>query len=303
MTIIILLVALAGFIYFALRWIQLRKGYQALSRNERNRAEILAKREEDKKVPLKDRLQAELVKQGLGESLYPLYSGFFLMYLAVAAPMTLLGVPNFLGLLIAIPLSAVVAWGGVKFYARRKRSKFNKQLVDLFDMVLGQIKAGTGAERALQIVVPQLPDPLKEEMLLTLAAGRAGRDLVGSMRELAKRYPSRAMEMFIAALEIDRAEGQAIAPALEQASDLLKKDFALSSEANAEISQTKYEFYAVAAIIGTIGLYMIFLTDYDGGNPYFTFGGLIVVALAIGNIALGTWRFNRFVGKIKGDTQ
>ena len=295
-------VAAAGAAYFTVRFIQLWRGYSALSQVERRRAEVLATRESTGTVTRLQAIRLEFARLGLGRDLFPLLAAFATSFLVVAAPLSI-ALPVWMALLAAIPGAGAVAWFAVGFNARRRRSAFNRQLIDLLDLTVSQIKGGVGAERALHIVVPQLPNPVREEMAAALAAGQAGKDLVSAMRELGERYPSKAFEMFLAALEIDRAEGHAIAPALDQAAELLKQEFTLAAEANSALAQVKYEFYAVAAIVVGIASYLILGGEKEFREAYSSPMGLIVLALAAGNMGLGFFRFNRKIKSVTGDTK
>lgn len=294
--------SLAAFTYFIVRFFQLRSLYRGMTPLEQRYAEIHEARAQSDKVGIKDRLHAELRRLGLAEDLFPLFAAAAFLYVAVAVPLRLTGLDETITMLAAVPVAAATAWGLVIFRAQRRRGAFNKQLIDLLDLVNGQILGGVGAERALNMVTPRMPDPIRSEMLATLSAGQAGKDLLGAMRELADRYPSRAFDMFIAALEIDRAEGHAIGAALTQASDLLKRDFALAAEAKAEIAQTKFEFLGVAGIVVGLCLYLVFGSGQDNRDMYFSAAGLVALAIGAGNVALGGFRFFRMMNKVKGDT-
>lgn len=293
--------AAAGTVFFLVRGMQMRGNYQTLSRAEKRRAEMLSAREEAEKVTWRDRMRREMMRLGLGEDLFPLYAAGLVAYLAAAAILTALNIPDLAGLLVAFPAAAGIAYGVVAMQGKKRRVLFNRQMIDLLDQLVAQIQGGAGAARALAIISPQMPEPLRTEMLKCLSSAEAGRDLVDALSDLRDKYPSRPMDMFITALEIDRAEGQAIGPALEQASKLLKDNFALSSETDAELSSIKYEFYGVTAIIIGIALALVFTGDELTQESYRTFLGVCILLGSLGNMFLGMWRFGRKINKIKGD--
>ncbi|MGZ4639145.1 MAG: type II secretion system F family protein [Actinomycetes bacterium] len=303
MLVLVSSVLAGGAIFFTMQWLQSHKGLSALSATERRRAEIVAARMAESKIGLRERIRLEFARLGLGEDRFPLYAAATVLYLAVSAPLSLLGVPLVAGLLVAIPVSLGAAWGIVAVLARRRRAAFNRQLVDLFDLLVAQIKGGVGAQRGLAMVIPQQASPLREEMGRALAAGSAGGDLVAAMTLLAERYPSRAFTMFLAALEMDRSQGAAIAPAIEQAGDLLKKEFELATEARSKLAQVKYEFYAVAAIVAGIGAYLVLGSGATFHKAYFSPTGAIVLLILGANCATGFFRFHRRIAKLTGDAK
>jgi tight adherence protein B len=284
------------------RYLQMRSGYKAMSPIEQRYAEINQVRESSGRLTWRDKIRGELRRIGLGDDLFPFFAAAGFLYLCAVVPLRFTGLPQVATFIGALPLSCAIAWTLVTVRSQRRRAACNKLLVDLRELVTGQVQGGVGAERALMIVVPQMPEPIREEMARALASGQAGKDLVGSMRELAGRYPSRAFDMFIAAMEIDRAEGQAIGPALRQASDMLRRDFALAAEARAEISQTKFEFLAVAGLVIALCLYLVLGGSSETRDAFRTMGGVIALTLAGVNLAGGGFRFFRMMAKIKGDT-
>lgn len=302
LAIIVTAVCLAAFTYFIVRFVQLRSTYRGMTPIEQRYAEIHETRAQSDKVSVRERIRLEMRRLGLAEDLFPLYAALAFLYIAVAVPLRLTGLGEMVTMLAAIPVAGVAAWGLIVWRAQRRRGAFNKQLIDLLDLVNGQILGGVGAERALNMVTPRMPDPIRTEMLATLSAGQAGKDLLGAMRELAGRYPSRAFDMFIAALEIDRAQGAAVGPALTQASALLKRDFALAAEAKAEIAQTKFEFLGVAGIVVGLCAYLVFGSGPENREAYSSAAGVIALAIGAGNVALGGFRFFRMMNKVKGDT-
>jgi tight adherence protein B len=302
MLILLASLATAGVVFFTARYFQMKSGYDALSRTEKHRVEVTANREAAEKEGMKVRLRKEMVRLGLGDNMFPFYAAVASVYLMVAAPLTLLGVSDIVGYVVAVPAAVGAAWTFSQVRSRKRRALFNRQLVDLLDQTIAQIEGGGGLVMALETVTLQMPEPIRDELSRVLASARASGDIIAPMRGLQEKYPSRAMDMFISALEIDQAEGHAIAPALKQASSLLKQDFALASEASAEVAQIKYEFWAVAGMIIGLGVYLVLGGSPETREAYYSGAGIIVVAAACANIAVGFWRFNRKLSKLKGDT-
>ena len=157
---------------------------------EQRYAEIAEVRRAGAKVSLRDRVQVELRRVGLADDLFPLFAVAAFVYLACAVALRFTGLPEVVTLAAAAPLAAGVGWVATLVRAQRRRAAFNKQLIDLLELVTGQVQGGVGAERGLMIVSPQMPDPVRSEMAATLAAGQAGKDLIGAMRDLRDRYPA-----------------------------------------------------------------------------------------------------------------
>lgn len=302
---VLLAIGIAGFTYFTVRWMQLRSGYRSMSSVEQRYAEVSAEQDAKRtksarRGPVR-RLHLALSRAGFGDDLFPLVAAASFGYLLTAVGLRIV-LPVWLAAVIAVPVGVVIAWLVNQWAVKARANRFNNQMILLLELVTGQVKGGAGAERALTLVVPTLPDPMREEMTAVIEATGSGGDLIVALRGLREKYPSRAFDMFLSALEIDRSEGHSIAPALEQAADLLKKSFALQSEARAEITSTKWEFYAVAAVIVALTLKIVLESDPATAGAFTSVIGVVLLVAGFANMGWGFLRFNKLIAKIGKDS-
>jgi tight adherence protein B len=297
---VLLYLAVAGTLFFLVRGIQMRSSFKDQSKLEIKRAELDAARARDEKLSPRQRFRAALIRAGYDGDMFPFVALMAFLYLAVTASLHVIGMSTLTSSLAALPAAGAVVISYNTYVSSLRRRRFNEQLVELLELIAGQIEAGSGAQKALETVVPTMQEPLRGEMSRVLDAQVASKDLIGAIRELSVRYPSRAFELFIAALEIDRADGHAIGPALHQSADLLKGEFRLAAEANAELSQSRMEFLLILAILGGIGAKMLFSGDPQRHAAYVSPIGLILVIVAGANVAFGVFRFLRMINNIRG---
>lgn len=305
-TVLVLLVALAGLVFFTLRWLQLRATYNAMSGVERTYTQMSADTEKTRRRRNTGiaRLRRRVDAYGFGRSLWPLALIVVFAFVAAAAGLRLVGIDQKVSVLAAAPAAIL---GGVVAYQwsiRRRVDRFNNQMITLLDMLTAQVKAGNGVERSLATISPGLPQPIRGELDKALDAASSGGDLIDALRTLSEQYPSRAFSMFLAALEIDRSDGHSITDALSQASELLKRGFVLQSEARAELASTRWEFIGVTLILMGIAFKMVFGGVTGSEHSVYTSPvGIAVLGLCAGNVALGIWRFNRLIARIRKDTE
>ena len=227
--------------------------------------------------------------RGYTGTLGPMALGLSAVYLVASMVLVTLGLPGWASLLAALP----VCWGVVStaggVLARRRKSLFDRQLLDALVMLAGQLESGTGIQRALRQVQLASPAPLRDEFGTALQQAEASRDLIGPMRRLSRRYPSRAFDLFIAALQIDQEVGGRIEPSLKEAASMMQRDFSLAEEARAEMGQAKAEFYGILVVIGLIAVTVVGSADPDTKALYFSpMGVLVLVACALW-VGLGVW--------------
>ena len=230
----------------------------------------------------------------------PLFVGATLMYALVMLIMIGLGLNAAVAGVLAVAVCFLTVWGILRAIVERKRRLFRRQLLQALTLMASQIEAGSGPKRALEQIVAQLEDPLGEELGAALAQTVASKDLVGALRDLSVRYPSRAFSMFIAAMEIDEMQGGSLAPALRQAAALLSRDFELVEEAQAELSQTRSEFFIVTGIIGFICVFMFEAGGQAAHDAYTSFIGIVILSIFIANFAFGIFRVLKLLSKAKG---
>jgi Flp pilus assembly protein TadB len=296
-----------GFFFFTIRWLQLRSGYRSLSSVEKRYAEMSAGVEESKEKENRRlaRLRRQMREQGWPADVFTIVSLAAFAYLTVAVGLRIAGISDLLAAVAAAPTAVLVAWFVNRWAVRRRTIAVNKQLVVMMDLMVSQVKSGVGAERALMMTIPALPNPLHGELVNVMDAATTGSDLVTELAKFAEKYPSRAFNLFLAALEIDRAEGNRLEPALTQASDMLKKTFALQSEARAELSSVRWEFIGVTGVICLITFKMVLdaSSGTQGDNAFTTPVGLLLSFATVANVLWGIIRFNRLMDRLSKETQ
>lgn len=301
MIINLLLGVAVGFaVYCIYGWVMTQRALRHMTTIEKANSRIDEARRKEERPANKDRVRLYLVKRGYKGDMTPFFAAVTFGYIVIALAFRLVGASDLVGLLVALPVAFLgTMWGLTMLVVRRKRV-FNQQLMQALTLIAAQVEAGNGAQRAIEQVIPSLQDPIRSELSAAMDATVASKDIVKAMKDLEERYPSRAFSMFIAALEIDQAKGGRLEPALRQAASTLQRDFELSQEAVAEISQTRSEFFAVIGIIGLICFSMFVGGGETTQAAYFTPVGLIAVGIGLLNFGLGIWRATRIFNNAKG---
>jgi Flp pilus assembly protein TadB len=257
---------------------------------EKRRDLIAAQQRKAARLPIRERLPALLHRFGWdGDWFLPALGASF-GYLLCASALTFLGVNSLVGIALSIPLSFAVVQIAVRTVHAKKKTKFQQQLVQALDLFAAQLQAGSGPARAIMRVAPSLPDPLREELIGVIEQTRTGRTLSDAMSDVRTRYPSRAMNSFVATLKLDEMVGGRMAPALEAAAASVRRDFELTAEANAEVAQEKMQFYFILAALGFIGFTMMQSFDDNTRSTLTSGTGMLMLGVGLLNAAIGVWR-------------
>jgi Flp pilus assembly protein TadB len=292
-------VAVAGMTFFLLNWFGEVRRYRSLTRLERLDAQI-------------DEEQRLLERRSLGETVNDFAVGWGLQglwapalglvtvtYLALAALLALAGVGDLVGALVALPTSAVAGLFLLRASKQREEVRFRKQLLQAFGVISAQIEAGDSINRALDKTVLMVEDPLRRELASAMAQMVGSTTLTNALRPIAAKYPSRAMDLFLAALEIDETMGAKLAPTLRQAQTTLERQFDLAAEATAEISQARSEFFGITIVMALVAFGMFTQSEGMARDAYSSPLGVSVIAAVVANYVFGIVRTARIFGKAK----
>jgi len=285
---LLLAAAVGASAYFLVSYALTRASYRKVSRID---LAYMAIREAEAKqgFNLKDRLVERLRLAGWSGGLAPIVTATGFLYAACVVAVSVVGVDQNLAIVVGVPLCIGVVYLVVLRISLKRQLAFQRQLMPALSMLAAQIESGNGAERSLEQILPSLEDPLGEELHNALAA-TVTMDLVAALREVERRYPSRAFMLFLAALEIDQMQGGALAPALREASAMLQRQFELMQEAQAELAQAKMEFYGVLGIVTFIAIPLLTSDDPTVRSAYYSPTGITVLLLVSLLAAGGVWR-------------
>lgn len=279
----------------------------ALVRNEHRKTELQLRQEridEEARRALKrsasDQLRDRLSEFGWEGSFVPIVMAMAFIYAAIVAVLTLVGIDELISIMFAVPFSGLAAAAVLGNLKSRRQQMFSAQLVQALDQFAAALKGGTGPNRAIEQVLPSLPEPLRTEMARAIAQHRANRSLPDAIEEIGRRYPSSAMRKFVAVLRIDETKGGEMAPALEEAANSVRREFELAAEATAEISQERAQFFGIVAVISGIAVYMFTQSSESTQAALRSPAGFMVIALCVGNFLFGIMRVLRMINKAKG---
>lgn len=299
MTILIAAILASGAAFFAVSSITIKQQLKTMTYIETASAEIAAAERRKNRVTIKQRIGNYAARQGWVGNLPPVVAAGCAAYLLSATGLKIAGAGGIVGAVLAVPVAAGLVMIGSNYMGNKRQTLFRRQLMTALTLAAAQIEAGSGPHRALEQITPNLPNPLGAEFNRALNAAVASKDLIGEFGKLRQRYPSKAVDMFVLAMEINAVQGGSLAPALRQAGAGMQREFELVEEANAELAQTKAEFYAIAGLILMIGVSTVVGGDASIRAAYTTPIGMGGAALAILNYSFGCWRALRIIGKPK----
>lgn len=299
---LLLAVAVGGFAYFVTMWTLYRVSLRNATATERYAYQVESDREDAESKSLKARFVERFAAAGWTGSIAPVLLATAFLYTIVVVVFSLTAIPEIAAIILGLPTCVALTLLILNRIQARRRRLFQAQLMQALGMLASQIEAGNGPQRALEQIIPSLENPLGAEFAEAVASTVVVKDLVEAIRPVAERYPSRAMTLFVAALEVDRLQGGSLAPTLRQAQSMLARSYELAEETAAEISQAKSEFYAIVGIVLFMAFGLLTGGDESTRSSYFSPTGMVVLGVGFANFGLGIFRSLRIFSKVKGDT-
>jgi Flp pilus assembly protein TadB len=290
---------LGTFIFFIINAFYETKRYTNLSRVEKLSAQIDEEQRLIQKKSFLERVDNLVYKFGFQGITVPLFAIFTFLYVVLASIFTLLGVQDIIGILFALPLSFIVVYFFSKVSKKREEERFRRQLLQAFGIIATQIESGDSINRAIIKTSMLIEDPLKRELQAALSKLVGSETLSSALKEISVKYPSKAIDMFLAALEIDELMGAKLAPILRQAQAVLESQFDLSAEAMAEITQAKGEFYGISAVMILVAFGMFFSSTGLSKEAYLSPLGLFILSIVFANYFAGIFRTVLIFNKAK----
>jgi Flp pilus assembly protein TadB len=287
------------FIFFIINAFYETKRYTNLSRVEKLSAQIDEEQRLIQKKSFLERVDNLVYKFGFQGITVPLFAIFTFLYVVLASIFTLLGVQDIIGILFALPLSFIVVYFFSKVSKKREEERFRRQLLQAFGIIATQIESGDSINRAIVKTSMLIEDPLKRELQAALSKLVGSETLSSALKEISFKYPSKAIDMFLAALEIDELMGAKLAPILRQAQAVLESQFDLSAEAMAEITQAKGEFYGISAVMILVAFGMFFSSTGLSKEAYLSPLGLFILSIVFANYFAGIFRTVLIFNKAK----
>jgi len=289
-----------GLFYFVAVWLISRSEYNKMTLSEIRAAQIAEEVRNYEKENIVESFDRKLNSLGYQGNLLPVVLAFTFLYLIQAILFSLIKLNPIVSVLIALPTSALTTLMTFNYLESRKAIIFQKQLLQLVSLVVTSLENGETPVTAFTRASSRVSDPLKKEFSAALNSMITSEDTISSaLKPILKKYPSRAFELVMAALEVDEKVGAKLGGPLRQAQKSLEKQFELQSEATAEVSQAKAEFFGITTIIGVIAVLMVTAGGASSRAAYGSTLGILIISILLTSFGLGIYRTLRIFNRAK----
>lgn len=158
--------------------------------------------------------------------------------------------------------------------------KVDSQLSEACRLLSSAARAGLSIPQGLELVVQELPDPIREELGIVVKELQLGKDLELALKDFLKRVNSRDLQVFVNALIIQKRAGGDVAKVLSQMASTMEERKIIHKTIDATIAQARYSAY----LLPFVSLFIVFLLSrlIDNFFELFTnFIGVIVLLIFV----------------------
>ena len=189
---------------------------------------------------------------------------------------------------------AVPMWG-IKIIRKKRVEKFNKQLVDALSQLSAAFKAGLTLQQGMESISKEVPNPLGQELGLTVKEIKLGLPVEEALENLNDRVGSQDLDLVVTATNVSRKLGGNMAEMFEIIAATIRERFRLEGKIKALTSQGKMQAWVVGLMPFFLGVALnVMRPDLMGPFLASTFGK-ITLAIIFVMEALGIWLIYKIV--------
>lgn len=208
--------------------------------------------------------------------------------------------------LLTHPLLGLLAGAATPFLAKvvlvilrdRRRAKFEEQLTDTIQMLIGGLRVGHSVLRSVEAAAQEADAPTSEELLRIVNETRIGKDARLAFDDVADRMDSEDFRWISQAIQINREVGGDLAEVLEQVAGTIRERSEIKGQIRSLSAEGKMSAYVLMAM--PVGVAFILAFINPGYLNVFVEKplGLLMLVSAIVMFTVGGFWMSRVV-KIK----
>lgn len=200
----------------------------------------------------------------------------------------LVGVPVLLGVVLGMPVLAVIALvpilmtprAVVRGVVRKQRTKLRDQLVSGCTNMANTVRAGLSFIQGMENVIDDTPEPLAYEFRRIVTEVRRGRPLVDALQETQDRLDLEPFTLFSTAVRACHVQGGNMTEALDRIGTSLLENQRLERKLEAETAAGQ-KAVRVLAMCPLAFLGMFSVMDPEGFETYSTPPGQVVLGVVL----------------------
>ncbi len=194
------------------------------------------------------------------------------------------------GATVVLPL----VW--LSFRRKRRMTKLNAQLPDVFEMMGQALRAGHSLAGAIQLVYEQMPSPIATEFAQVYHEQNLGIKVEDALQSMADRVDSLDVRFFVTAVMIQRQTGGDLAEVLDNISGVIRERIELAGLVRGLTAEGRLSGWVLFALPGIVFVGSMYLNPNYASMLLEDPRGQIMLMIAAGmqlmGIAMIRWIVN-----------
>lgn len=157
----------------------------------------------------------------------------------------------------------------IRHIEQKRRERLDEQLVDGITTIASGVRAGLNLVQAMELLVKNSVDPIRQEFTQLLHEYHMGIDLNQAMRNASNRIGSGHYRLLFTAIEMHRLRGGDAGESLDRIAESIREIQRLEGKLDALTSQGRYQAWMMAAM-PLLFLAAIYFLDPQGVTLLFT---------------------------------
>lgn len=193
-------------------------------------------------------------------------------------------------------LAGVLGLLAEELVATSRIARIEQQLVDMIDLIVSSLRAGSSLQAALDAAREQSRAPIRGELDLIIGRIRMGEDPRGVLRNLGLRVPLESFRLFSHAMLVHWDSGGSLAGTLLLIGRSIRDRIEVSRRVQAQAVESQISVIAIMGVSHGTGLLMYFSNPAALQEFARSFAGTWIIVFAVLLQALGIywiWRLSQ----------
>lgn len=181
-----------------------------------------------------------------------------------------------IGILVGASPTVIFSW-----LRKRRQKAFISQLPDMLQGTSTAMRSGASLNQALESVIVESSDPIKQEFDLFLREVRVGVSFNEALDNLYKRIPLMDLNLVISGMKISREIGGNLAETLERMADTLRRKLEMEGKIDALTAQGRAQGYVMTGLPILLGLVLYQMEPEQMSLLWTEWYGWVVISIIV----------------------
>lgn len=160
-----------------------------------------------------------------------------------------------IGIAVGLLLPRII----IKNLSLQRRNKFQSQLVDGLMVLSSSLRAGMSLTQAFEVLVEEMPPPIRDEFALTLRENQMGVSLEDCLDHLRQRMPVDELDLISTAISIARETGGDLTEIFSQLVNTMRETKKLEGRVKALTVQGRLQGIIMMILPIAFGIFIYFV--------------------------------------------